>query len=88
MSKPIALRDHVASGMVRAQTVDAITAMRAGEPVVTHEPFWAKTPYRCWTRLQKPDGCWTRNLGQYRATVQEAADDLLAKLRDRAAGRG
>ncbi len=88
MSKPIALRDYATTGMVSPETVNAISALGAGEAMVTHEPFWAPAPYRCWTRLLKPDGQWTRNLGQYGATVQEAADDLLAKLREREARRG
>jgi hypothetical protein len=77
------MRDYVVSGLVREETVNEILALRVGEPMVTEEHFWARTPFRCWTRLRKADGQWTRNLGEYRATVQEAADDLVAKLRAR-----
>ena len=85
MSRPIPLRDYVVSGQVRLETVNAILALGVGEPMVTDEPFWPTTPYRAWTRLRKPDGQWTRNLGQYRGTVQSAADDLLERLQQRLA---
>ena len=72
MSKPIPLRDYVVGGHVTEETVNAIAALNRGEAMVTDEPFWQATPYRCWTRRKHANGQWERNNGQNRATVQEA----------------
>lgn len=91
MSKPIPLDAYVVTGLVAEETVNALRAMHQGEVMVTESDYTASTQYRCWTRQQLVNPVygpqWTRNLGQYRATVQEAAEDLLGRLVARAQGR-
>jgi hypothetical protein len=74
--------------MVRAETVDAITALGCGEPMVTDNRgvegyAWPDKPFRVWTRPRRdPVGPLdaVRQAGPNAGSVQSAADFLLETL--------
>jgi hypothetical protein len=79
VSVPIPLRDYVVSGLVSAETVNALLAF--GEPMVTEDPDQtpARTWYRAWIRLRGGG----RTFGRWDFSVQFTAEHLIGKLRKR-----
>ena len=84
------MRDHVASGMVRESTVNAILALGQGEPMLSDRRGekgypWTNLPWRAYVSRKYADGSRGQSMGGLAATAQEAADALLRKLGGREA---
>lgn len=87
------MRDHVASGLVRESTVNAILALGQGEPMLSDRRGekgypWPHAPWRAYVSRKYANGSRGSSGGDIAATAQAAADALLRNLGGREASGG